>query len=217
MDLHPQTTLAPSIRPWDRTRGPRLLALICIALLVAAAFVLAISPDVEGVRRVVPLTARTSLLLFLLTFTASAAARRWPNATTFWTVRHRRWIGLGFAFSHALHLVALIAFARLAPTLFHAVAMPTQFVTGGIAYLFIALMAATSSDRAVRWLGARRWRLLHLAGQWYLWVSFVVAFGKRVPGMGGYAVPVMLLMAGLVLRLATPRTEAGPRLVDRHA
>ena len=51
--------------------------------------------------------------------------------------------------------------------------------------LFIAAMTATSFNRTVAWLGARRWRLLNLVGGWYVWVSFAVAVGKRVaPGAG---------------------------------
>jgi DMSO/TMAO reductase YedYZ heme-binding membrane subunit len=204
MDLQQETA--------RRSPTPRmpLLALLCAGVLVEVALALAAMPGVDGVRLAIRLTARSSLALFLLAFTASAAARRWPGAGTSWLLRHRRQIGLGFAFSHATHLAAIVAFARLAPAAYHAATMPAQYVTGGIAYVFIAAMAATSSDRAVAWLGARRWRRLHLAGQWYLWASFAIAFGKRVPGMGGYAVPVALLLVALALRLATPRARRAP-------
>ena len=51
----------------------------------------------------------------------------------------------------------------------------------GTAYLCIAAMTATSFDRTAAWLGPRKWRLLHLVGGWYIWISFAVAVGKRVP------------------------------------
>ena len=201
MNLHDNTARRGA------ARGMQLLALLCIGVLAEVALALVAMPGVDGVRLAIRLTARSSLALFLLAFTASAAARRWPGAGTSWLLRHRRQLGLGFAFSHAAHLAAIVAFARLAPGAYHAVTMPAQYITGGLAYAFIAAMAATSSDRAVAWLGARRWRLLHLAGQWTLWVSFAIAFGKRVPGMGGYAVPVAMLLLALALRLATPRPQ----------
>ena len=50
---------------------------------------------------------------------------------------------------------------------------------GGGAYLMIALMAATSSDRAVAWLGRRRWRLLHLVGVYWIWIIFANSYTAR--------------------------------------
>ena len=42
-------------------------------------------------------------------------------------------------------------------------------------------MTATSFDRTAAWLGPAQWRLLHLVGGWYIWMSFAVAIGKRLP------------------------------------
>jgi hypothetical protein len=67
-------------------------------------------------------------------------------------------------------------------------------------------MAATSFDRTVAWLGPRKWRLLHLLGGWYIWISFAVAVGKRVP-IDRFYWP----MAALVLAAG----RAGPRRRDR--
>ncbi len=73
-------------------------------------------------------------------------------------------------------------------------------------------MAATSWDGAVRWLGVRRWRLLHAVGAWYLWISFMVTFGKRIPVSAGYAVPVVILVVALAIRLlASVRARAVAR------
>ena len=62
-------------------------------------------------------------------------------------------------------------------------------------------MAITSFDGAVRWLGARRWRRLHLAGIYFLWISFVITFAKRIPMSAGYGVPIAMLLCALALRL----------------
>ena len=100
---------------------------------------------------------------------------------TRWQLANRRQIGLGFAVSHTIHAAAIAGFAWLDPLGFHAATGPGNFVSGGLAYVFIVLMAATSFDGAVRWLGARRWRLLHLAGLYFVWISFLITFGKRIP------------------------------------
>jgi hypothetical protein len=67
-------------------------------------------------------------------------------------------------------------------------------------------MTATSFDRTAAWLGPRRWRLLHLVGGWYVWVSFAVAVGKRVP-QG----PVYWAMMALVIAVAIARLVAMSR------
>ncbi len=59
--------------------------------------------EVDGVRMVIRFTARTSLVLFCLAFSAAALARLWPNASTRWLRRNRRYLGVSFAASHAIH------------------------------------------------------------------------------------------------------------------
>lgn len=186
-------------RAW--IQGWPLLVTLTFGLLLMAAVVLVPVPDVQGLRQLIRVTARSSLVLYLLAFTASAAVRRWPGRLTRWQLANRRQIGLGFAVSHAIHAAAIAGFAWIDPVGFRAATGPGNFVTGGLAYVFIVLMAATSFDGAVRWLGARRWRLLHLAGQYFLWVSFLITFGKRIPMSSGYVLPVAVLLAALALRL----------------
>jgi DMSO/TMAO reductase YedYZ heme-binding membrane subunit len=181
-------------------QGWPLLGTLTAGLVLLAAAVLALGPDAEGLRQLIRVTARSSFVLFLLAFTASAAARRWPSSLTRWQLSNRRQIGLGFAISHAIHAAAIAGFAWLDPTGFHAATSPGSFISGGLAYVFIVLMAATSFDGAVRWLGAKRWRLLHVAGLYFLWTSFLITFGKRFPMSAGYVLPVAVLLAALALR-----------------
>ena len=182
-------------------QGWPLLGTLAAGLLLMAAAVLVPAPDAQAFRELIRATARSSFVLFLLAFTASAAARRWPGGLTHWQLANRRQIGLGFAVSHTIHAAAIAGFAWTDPAGFAAATSSGNFVTGGLAYLFIALMAATSFDGAVRWLGARRWRLLHLAGLYFLWISFLITFAKRIPISNGYLVPVAVLLLAPALRL----------------
>jgi sulfoxide reductase heme-binding subunit YedZ len=186
-------------RAW--IQGWPLLGTLSCGLLAMAVVVLALGPDAQGIRQLIRVTARSSFALFLLAFTASAAVRRWPGEVTRWQLANRRQIGLGFAVSHTIHAAAIAGFAWIDPVAFHAATGPGNFVTGGLAYVFIVLMAVTSFDGAVRWLGARRWRLLHLAGLHFLWISFLITFGKRIPMSVGYVLPVAVLLAAMALRL----------------
>jgi hypothetical protein len=65
-------------------QGCQLVAVASAVLFLMAVGLVLASPDLAGVRSVIRWTARTSLVLFLLTFTASAAWHRWPGAWTRW-------------------------------------------------------------------------------------------------------------------------------------
>jgi DMSO/TMAO reductase YedYZ heme-binding membrane subunit len=179
---------------------------LSLLVLVWSLAVLWVAPDpVQGVRMVIRLTARTSLVFFLVAFLASASARQWPSPRTRWLLLHRRAFGLAFAVSHATHLAAILAFARMDAAGFAQQTSIGNYVSGGLGYVFIVLLAATSWDGAVQWLGARRWRLLHTVGVYYIWISFMVTFGKRIPVSPAYVLPVVVLVAALLLRLGATR------------
>jgi DMSO/TMAO reductase YedYZ heme-binding membrane subunit len=166
--------------------------------------------DVEIVRRAVRLTAQMSLALFCTAFAANALARLWPSDLTGAIRRNRRQIGLAFAVSHACHAAALVTFARIAPATFHEQADPAMFVFGGLAYLFVIAMAATSFDRTAAWLGPRRWRLLHLVGGYDIWLTFLVAEGKRALHSPAYWPYVAVLFVVFGLRMIAMQGRPTP-------
>ena len=73
-------------------------------------------------------------------------------------------------------------------------------------------MTATSFDSSAAWLGPRQWRLLHLIGGCYIWISLAIAVGKRVP-LDSFYWP----MAALVLAVAVVRLVAMFRRNARRA
>jgi sulfoxide reductase heme-binding subunit YedZ len=176
-----------------------LLTLILVALCLAIAGYRQF--EVNGVRMVVRFTARTSLLFFCLAFSASALARLWPNAWTRWQRRNRRYLGVTFAASHALHAAALVAFAMMDPAGFAGATNLASYVFGSLGYAVIIAMTATSFDPTAAAIGPRAWRILHLAGGYYLWAQFMVSFGKRVPEMPLYSLFLIPLAAVMAVRL----------------
>lgn len=186
--------------------GGRLWLLLAAGVTAMVAIVLTMDSGVEGSRLAVRATARTSFALFLIAFTASSLVRLWPGETTRWLVRNRRWFGLGFAWSHMLHLLAIL---RLFGNYAEQVPAPPMatIVGGGIAYVFIAAMAATSFDGAVRWMGAKNWQRLHKVGVWYVWIVFMTSYGKRALVMPEYIPPVLLLIAAAALRFSWKRAR----------
>lgn len=176
-------------------RGPRLALALSAALVAMAAGLLTATGWTEaGLRLLVRATARTSLALFLAAFLASVLRARWPGAATAWLRQNRRYVGLGFAASHLLHLCAIVALARAFPSAFAAVPWAT-IVAGGFGFVVVAAMAATSSDAAVRLLGGRRWSRLHRFGLYYLWGVFTITYA------GTSGVLTAVLIGALVLRL----------------
>lgn len=182
--------------------GWRLLAALTLSLIVLSLWIAAMRQfEVEGVRMVIRFTARSSLVLFCLAFSAAALARLWPNGWTRWQRRNRRYLGLSFAASHAIHAVAIVVFARMDPAGFAEATSAASYIFGGIGYAVIIAMSATSFDRAAALIGPRAWRALHLVGGYYLWFQFVVSFGKRVPAMPLYAAFLIPLLIVMTLRM----------------
>lgn len=151
-------------------------------------------------------TARVGLPVFLVTYLASSLARLFPSPGTKVLLRDRRWWGLGFASTHTIHLVALTTFLTIGPesrTL-------GSLVPGGLAYVVLYLMAATSNGWAMRRLG-RNWKRLHTFGMHYIWFIYTAAYagrifepGKQVEG----AIATTLLVGALGMRLAARRKRA---------
>ena len=186
--------------------GWRLLAVLTMSLIALSLWIASMRHfEVDGVRMVIRFTARSSLLLFCLAFSASALARLWPNAWTRWQRRNRRYLGLSFAASHAIHAAAIVVFARMDPAGFMEATSPASYIFGGIGYAAIIAMSATSFDRTAALIGPRAWRTLHLVGGYYLWFQFMVSFGKRVPAMplyAGFLVPLLVVMALRMIAMA---------------
>lgn len=195
--------------------GWRLLAALTLSLIGLSLWIASMRQfEVEGVRMVIRFTARSSLFLFCLAFSAAALARLWPNAWTRWQRRNRRYLGLSFAASHAIHAVAIFAFAKMDPAGFAEATTTASYIFGGVGYAFIIAMSATSFDRTAALIGPRAWRALHLAGGYYLWFQFMVSFGKRVPAMPLYAGFLLPLLAMMALRLIAMAAHPRGRTVE---
>lgn len=160
----------------------------------------------EGVHVIIRATARTSLVFFAAAFAASGLRRLWRTDATAWLVRNRRYVGLTFAISHAIHLAAILTLVATEPGFAEGVS-PVTAIGGGSAYVLIALMALTSNDTAVRRLGRRRWRALHLTGIWVVFGIFVSSYGGRAVANPNYIPNAALLAVALIIRLWPSRAR----------
>ena len=159
----------------------------------------------EGLQLATRYTVRDSFPLFLLAYTASAWVTLTHAPASKWLLRNRRYIGLSFALAHTIHFAMIVSYFSLTPA-------ELDFVTilfGGLAYLFIWVMAATSNDWSVRTLG-RNWKRLHLVGSHYVWLIFVLTYGPRLVEPGMFWVGVVGL--GLAFAVLGVRVAAGIKM-----
>lgn len=184
-------------------RWPFVAVLLVVAAIVAGSFAAFETPEAV-LQHVTRYTARFAFLIFIIAFASGALALLFPSDATRWLRRNRRYTGLSFALAHFLHLIAIVAlFATLGE-------MPglVTIVGGGLAYVFIAAMAATSNDWSVRKLGPRNWRRLHLAGVYYVWAIFMNSYLGRLASDAPpepkwiFALTAGLGFAALALRIA---------------
>jgi len=127
---------------------------------------------------------------------------------------NRRTLGVTFAASHAIHAVAIACFASMDPIAYAAATSLASYIFGGIGYAVIIAMTATSFDRTAKAIGARGFRILHVAGGYYLLFQFMVSFGKRIPGMPLYGLFLIPLVAVFALRMISMAAKQAPRAVQ---
>jgi DMSO/TMAO reductase YedYZ heme-binding membrane subunit len=183
--------------------GWAIVGWTALALAVMVAAILAVlGAGEDGLRATIRATARTSLVLFLLAFTASALRRARPaSPATAWLLANRRYVGVSFAVSHLLHGAAIVTlFGGFRGIVAHTAA-PT-LVLGGLGYVALLALLATSFDTTAAWLGPRRWQRLHTAGVWWLWTIFLATFVPAAIAHPSRAPYAALVVAALGLRIA---------------
>lgn len=72
-------------------------------------------------------------------------------------------------------------------------------------------LAATSSDAAFTRLGARRWRLLHTLGSYYLWIVFAQSYFPRALESAAHFLFLAMLAISLALRATRRVTQSRMR------
>jgi hypothetical protein len=157
------------LRGWALTRWISVVLVAMSALVLAAA-----GTGEDGVRMLIRATARSSATLFLVAFLARPLRQLWRTDATAYAIKNRRYFGVSMAVSHLIHGIAIVWLLTAFPSAYQVNA--TTLVGGGLGFVFIAAMAATSSDAAFKALGRARWTLLHRTGAWYVWLIFAFTF-----------------------------------------
>ncbi|MEM9457253.1 MAG: hypothetical protein AAGF11_23950 [Myxococcota bacterium] len=188
--------------------GPRIIAAVILGL----ALMTTLGTSTAGVGREGALwltvaTTRTSLLLFLLTFSASAINGLLSGLRSGrpgkWLLRNRRFFGLSFTASHLLHAFAFLWLSSTREqSLPEMIGLPAVIVLSS-GYVVLAALSLTSFDAAVRLLGRSRWTILHRTGMYALFSIFLFSYlGRAARGDVLSALSLVALLAALGLRIA---------------
>ncbi len=194
---------SPTMKHRSWFEGWTLVGLTAVVVGALAGLILGVvGANETGLRMLIRATARVSFVLFTTAFIASSVNRLWPTPLSKWMLRNRRYIGVSFATSHGVHLLAILAAARVIVD-FHIDAVT---LTGGaLGYMLIAAMVATSFDRSARWLGHRWWTRLHKVGVYYMWGIFAFDYVGRATVSLAFVPLAAIVLGALALRIAASR------------
>ncbi|HWO20275.1 MAG TPA: ferric reductase-like transmembrane domain-containing protein [Kofleriaceae bacterium] len=182
--------------------GPRLLSLIALATgAMWLAIAISVSPAEAAAGAVIRWTARTSLVLFALAYIARPLVQLHPTPATKSLLAQRKWLGLGFATSHGLHLAGILWLASRDFGAFVRSQEPTILVAVAT-FVFLGIMAVTSFDAVRRAMPTRTWRRLHWTGMQLAWLSFTATYAGAIAVHPLYALPAALLLGAAAIRTA---------------
>jgi sulfoxide reductase heme-binding subunit YedZ len=180
-----------------------MLVLVCAVgvVLMCAALLAAYGMGEAGLRSAVRNTARTSALLFTCAFVARALGSLWRTRTTRWLAENQPYLFASFTASHVVHAVVLFTLAFVT----HGASLNgrgTTLVGGGLAYVFMFAICATSFGRAAAWVESRRFaRTLRAFGFYLIWSIFMLSFAGRAVQSVAYVLVAVALVAALALRI----------------
>lgn len=186
------------------------MRLLLAQVLALAGMIALIILTGHGELEVIRWTARTSLIAFSLAYVARPALQLWRTPTTKYLMRQRKWIGLGFAASHAAHLGGIIVLASPDVGAFIRERGPATIVAS-LTFVVLFAMAVTSIDRVRKAMNPRAWKLLHRTGMHLSWISFTSTYVASIGVSPGYAVPSAILIGIAAIRVTAWVRGRAPR------
>jgi DMSO/TMAO reductase YedYZ heme-binding membrane subunit len=187
-------------KSWPRWLGLAVgLAAVLAGLVIGA-------DQVEQWRLAARWTARVGFPFLLLAYVARPLTQLWPSKLAKGLLQRRKYLGLGCALCHTVHLGALITFFVVIDETPDLIAI----IGGGWGYLLMFAMALTSNRTAMKAMG-KWWKRLHWAGIHTLWAIFLVTYAGRLEDADTYLLGVItvsaLLLAGTIRILAWIKTK----------
>jgi hypothetical protein len=190
----------------------RTLVFACAVgvVLMCAALIATYGMGEAGLRSAVRNTARTSALLFTCAFVARALGSLWRTRATRWLAENQPYLFASFTTSHVVHLIVIFALAA-ATRGASLSGRGTTIVGGGLAYVFMFAICATSFGGAAAWVESRRFaRTLRAFGFYLIWSIFMLSFAGRAVQSASYVPVAAALVAALALRVMAALSRRAP-------
>ncbi|MDB4955299.1 MAG: putative sulfite oxidase subunit YedZ [Myxococcales bacterium] len=163
-------------------KGGPILTLVNLGLAISSTVILLLVQgiSIESLHEAMKLITKIGFPFFILTAIARPLHDLIGNPATRWMLGNRRYIGLSFASWHLMHWPILAGMML--------VVGPVQFwddfqdfiIPAGCVLLVITLMAATSNNRSVRFLGKPVWSAIHTIGLYVIGYWFVHVYLSRL-------------------------------------
>jgi DMSO/TMAO reductase YedYZ heme-binding membrane subunit len=111
--------------------------------------------------------------LFFVSFGASVLHRIFKAGWTAYLIRNRRYYGISTAIVLWSHFLVILSLSFTAPAWFEASVPWFILFPGSATFVLVGLMALTSNNSAVKMLGGKTWKRLHLVGGYLALSSFI--------------------------------------------
>jgi len=178
-----------------------LIVLLSLVVAVAATAWLYIDITEERLRVLIRWSAKFSVVLFSIAFSASSVHYFLESRLSRHLVRLRPDIGLSFTVFHTAHLI----FLGMLQCWFHPVfdlAKNTSLLGGGMAYVFMYLMAITTFPAVRAKISNKLWNILHVVGAYWIWIIFFRSYFKNVVNKGEAYFLFSVIALAMVLRVS---------------
>ena len=153
--------------------GPAIVYLTLLGCALTLYVMLDGSNITESSRAYLRVSGRVGMGLFFVSFGASALNRIFEAGWSKYLIRNRRYYGISTAIVLWSHFLVILSLSVTASEWFKESAPWYILYSGTGTFILVGLMALTSNNFAVRKMGARRWKTLHLVGGYMALASFV--------------------------------------------
>lgn len=153
-------------------QGTRIVLLALATALLVGLVLLGAGTGPDGIRAALRISARLSLVWFLLAYVAGPLERLRPGGLGAVLKRHRRVFGVVFGLSMTMHVGFILKLYSLYSPQRPPMVTDTDFSIGIPGLLLVAAMTVTSAARLRRSLGTANWTRLHRAGLHFVWAVF---------------------------------------------
>jgi sulfoxide reductase heme-binding subunit YedZ len=153
--------------------GPMIVYATTMATAVILYLMLDGSDIVESSRAFLRVSGRVGMGLFFISFGASPLHRIFKAGWTRYLISNRRYYGISTAIVLWAHFLVILSLSVTASDWFKESAPWYILYSGAGTFTLVGLMALTSNNFAVKKMGARAWKTLHLVGGYMALASFV--------------------------------------------